>query len=177
MYFQDKSGSSVENWKKYNKTFMLPRNKILDFVVNYSSTKNLGGYFCRIAIGKTNNNKNLYSIGKIIKPTMPNKINTFPNQRNRRNVILNIKNTNKTFNVNVISNNFPTNDEILKFCNARERKSIFQIKNIKTNAEYTKTTKKTFTLLSIRFEKRDLSYLQKILTKKNFFFKSVLLES
>ena len=172
MFFKDKSNFSIECWKKYNNTFILPRSKLLDFVAYFSSSKNLGGYFCRIAIGKSKNNTNLYSVGKIIKPTMFEKINTFQNKRTGRYIILNVKNTNKTFNLNVISNNFPTNDEILKFWISVTGNSIFPIKNIKPYSDYQKATKKKSGLTYMGREKGEFSYLQKILTK-NFFFKRV----
>jgi hypothetical protein len=175
MFFNDKTSSSMETWKKYNKTFILPRNKLLEFLGYFSSSKNLGGYFCRIAIGKSKNNTNLYSVVKIIKPTVFEKLNTFRNKKTGRYIILNVQNTNKTFNLNIISNKFPTNDEILKFWISVTSNSIFPIKTIKPYSKYQRATKKKSSLRYVRREKAERSFLQKILTKI-FFFKSTPLE-
>jgi len=119
---------------------IISRNKLTEHIISKSDNRKLSGYYCRIAIKRSRNNKNTYLLGKIVK--IQNDFTREPTPPvSKKMVMIKFGGFYKNFNINVVSNNRPLQQEILefleqiprqKYCNEKKK---YLMKNNHTNGE------------------------------------------
>jgi hypothetical protein len=114
----------LAKWNKINKMLIISRNKLTEHIVSKSDNRKLSGYYCRIAVKRSRNNRNTYLLGKIAKiqndfirePTPP---------VSKKMIMINFGSFYKNFNINVVSNSHPRQQEILEFLDQNSKQKYY----------------------------------------------------